>query len=157
MHGIQELSHTKEEGTWRGAANEHSGSAITLEEPKEMTSLRDIGFMEVSLFEHPFSFREDVAAREAYREVLRFLPLGMQREILRIERSHMHFVERLNEIRIRQNGVSTLLLSTTRVALSYRLQREEAREMLRSMTHGALYAFRSQMRRGYLTDRKSVV
>lgn len=114
------------------------------------------GFAEHSSFPLEFSSGEDAAAKDAYSHVLSVLPEGMQEELLRIERSFKHFLPRLREIRVRVDGVSRLLLGGARMALSYRVRSEEAQKMLRAMTHGALYAFRSQIRRGYLTPWEGV-
>ena len=135
---------------------DEDSASFALKEEGASPSASRFGFLPCTTFSLDFTYGEDAAAREAYLHVLSVLPEGMRREISRIERSFKHFPARLRELRVRVGGVSSLTVGGTRMPLSYRVRGEEAEGMLRAMTRGALYAFRSQMSRGYLTPWEGV-
>ena len=146
-------SYGESEAVW---GEEESSLAVAVKAEEEARGASRFGFSPCAPFSLSVSCEEDAAAKEAYLHVLSVLPQGLRQEISRIERSFRHFLARLRELRLRVGGVSSLLVGGTRMPLSYRVRHEEAEGMLRAMTRGALYAYRSQIRRGYLTPWEGV-
>lgn len=89
--------------------------------------------------------------RERYEAVLGYLPRGLASEIREIERS-VHDIEvGISEVRVRADGLSSLILYGIGYPLFYRVTREEVAEILDKLSDGAAYAHRDTVRRGYVT------
>ena len=86
-----------------------------------------------------------------YFEILGHLPRALADEIREISRSVGSFTERLSEIRVRADGLSTLTVGGVGYPLFYRVSRAEMSELLYSLTDGAAYAHKDTMSRGFIS------
>ena len=96
--------------------------------------------------------KEAVARSTArYFEILGHLPRALADEIREISRSVDSFTERLSEIRVRADGLSTLTVGGVGYPLFYRVSRREVSELLYRLTDGAAYAHKDTMARGFIS------
>ena len=81
---------------------------------------------------------------------LSLLPEGLSEEILRLAEGRKDGPSGIREIRVRREGVSSLLLSGESIRLYYRVGREETEALMEKLVDGALYAHRDGIASGYI-------
>lgn len=89
--------------------------------------------------------------KEKTATVIEVLPDRLRREILRRAEVRVGSAKPIREIRVRAEGVSTVLFSDERVSLATRVKRNELSGMVEAICEGALYAHRDTIAEGYLT------
>ena len=82
--------------------------------------------------------------------VFKHLPRAVSEELRRLAGSAEGFPSALSEIRLRAGAVCSLLLYGKNVPLLARVSKKELSEVLFSVCHGSLYAFRDTLRNGYV-------
>lgn len=82
--------------------------------------------------------------------ILPLLPRDMREEICHISTSSRSFSDELSEIRLRAEGVSSLVVGGKNLPLHTRVGKEETGQILGQLCHGSLYAYRDRIAEGYL-------
>lgn len=82
--------------------------------------------------------------------ILSLLPRDMREEIRHISDSSRTFSDALTEIRLRADGVCSLVLFGKNLPLYTTVGKEETAEILDKICHGSLYAYRDRIAKGYL-------
>lgn len=95
--------------------------------------------------------RNGLCAQDRYEAALGYLPRGMASEIREIARSVENIEERISEIRVRADGLSTITVGGVWYPLFYRPERSEVTDVLMSLTGGAIYAHKETIARGYVS------
>ena len=89
-------------------------------------------------------------AAERYLRMLGYLPRGMCSEIREIERSVSDMARAISELRVRADGLSSLILNGVSYPLLYRVSRTDMAEIVELLTGGAAYAHKDTLERGYV-------
>lgn len=92
-----------------------------------------------------------VKAKTAVAGVIEILPQRISEEIVRLASGRVGGVDSIREIRIRTDGVCSMLVGEERVRLFCRISREEMEGIISRMTGDALYAFRDSIASGYIS------
>ncbi len=82
--------------------------------------------------------------------ILPLLPRDMREEILHLSASSDTFAATLSEIRLRAEGISSLVLGGKNLPLFTSVSREETAQIVGKLCHGSLYAYREKIAEGYL-------
>ncbi|HBJ19317.1 MAG TPA: hypothetical protein DDY70_06250 [Clostridiales bacterium] len=82
--------------------------------------------------------------------ILPLLPRDMREEILHIAASSYTFADRLAEIRLRADSVSSLVVGGKNLPLHTTVTEEETEAILGKICHGSLYAYRDRIAEGYV-------
>ena len=86
----------------------------------------------------------------ALRAVLDVLPAAVREELLRLCAARADIARGFGELRLRAGGRAVAVLSGRNVALSAASTRQEVRQTLLRVCHGAIYAYRDTLAAGYL-------
>lgn len=92
-------------------------------------------------------------AAERFATVMEYVPRAVADEIREIARSVDRLEERLSEVRIRADGLSTLTVGGVCYPLFYRVSRTEVERMMELLTGGEVYAHRDTISRGFISVR----
>lgn len=79
------------------------------------------------------------------------LPCALRCEIMRILAARRGGYDSLREIRVRAEGVCSLVLSDERIRLLSRCTLSDMAQLMHSLTDGALYAHKDNIAEGYIT------
>lgn len=90
-------------------------------------------------------------AESRVERVLSYMPRRLRQEIREVGRSVTDFAMRLCEVRVRREGVCSLVIGGVRYPLSARQSAAELEEMLLRLSDGALYACRECISEGYVS------
>lgn len=92
-------------------------------------------------------------ASERFGTVMEYIPRAMADEIREIARSVDRLEERLSEVRVRADGLSTLTVGGACYPLFYRASRADVDRMMGALTGGEVYAHRDTISRGFISVR----
>ncbi len=92
-----------------------------------------------------------VKEKEKFNSVLEVLPRGMAAELSRRAKARVEGARSVREIRVRREGVSSVLFSHEWVKLSTRVGGEELLRCVTAICEGALYRERDRIAEGYIT------
>lgn len=87
------------------------------------------------------------------QDLLSLLPLTLMQEIRRLSDTYPDFEQKLSEIRLRANRLSSFTLDGRNVAMSVTFDTDELSQCLRSICRGSVYAYSETLREGYVTVR----
>ena len=79
------------------------------------------------------------------------LPRGILRELTLIEKSRRGLFEKISEIRLRSQGVSSICIDGERIILAYRAGRDEVEACFKALLSGSLYAHRDTIAEGFIS------
>jgi len=88
---------------------------------------------------------------EKLKTVLSYLPERVAMEISRVVSGRREGASALSEVRIRAGGLCSLVYAKGRIPLFSSVSREEARECVKQLCEGALYAYRDSIAGGYVS------
>ncbi len=92
-----------------------------------------------------------VTDKSPVKRVIDILPCNIANEIVRLASGRRGGIGEIREIRIRLEGVCSMLIGNESVRLYGRVDREEIDKLVPRLTGGALYAFRDSIASGYLS------
>ena len=90
---------------------------------------------------------------EKYAAAMEYLPRAVAEEIGEISRSVDSLPERISEIRLRADGLSTLTVGGVGYPLLHRVSRREIAECLSALSGAEAYAHADTLRRGFISVR----
>lgn len=79
------------------------------------------------------------------------LPQRIKNEIDILSLSYKDFYKRLNEVRLRVNGISTVTVLGQNIRLNSRVSESEIENCLKGLCHGSLYAYEDRLKDGFIT------
>ena len=89
--------------------------------------------------------------KSAQERVIELLPRHIGEEIVRLASGRVGGVSEIREIRLRLDGVCSMLVGNESLRLFGRIDREDTDKLLSRLTGGALYAYRDSIASGYLS------
>ena len=89
--------------------------------------------------------------KSAQERVIDLLPRHIGEEITRLASGRVGGASEIREIRLRLDGVCSMLIGDEHICLFGRIDRVEMDELMSRLTGGALYAYRDSIASGYLS------
>ena len=89
--------------------------------------------------------------KSVQERVIELLPRHIGEEITRLASGRVGGILEIREIRLRVDGVCSMLIGKEQVCLFGRVDREEMDELMSRLTGGALYAYRDSIASGYIS------
>ena len=87
----------------------------------------------------------------AAQRVIDILPTEIAGEITRLALGRRGGISEIREIRVRSEGVCSILIGNERIRLYHKISRQQTDELVLRLTGGGLYAHRDSIASGYIT------